>query len=160
MVISKKSSTCPIVEELAAIEKMNQAFDKRLAKDAASCSKKLELATKKIKKFSENKSKALAKKKEVASKNKAKSTAALKNQLVKASLAVTKANDALTVIKEEVTGLKIVNQKKTKIIKRRQAETKLIAKFRQGEAKKEAKKLKNKSKPKVKTKRPKIKAKK
>jgi len=152
MASPKKASNCPIVEELAVIEKMNQNFDKSLAKDAASCVKKLELATKKMKKLSETKSKALIKKKEIIAKNKVKSNAALKKQLEKTILSITKINDDIILIKEEIVELKAVNLKCTKLIKRRQAEANLITKFRKDEEKKEEQKLKNKLKPKAKSK--------
>jgi hypothetical protein len=152
MAKAKKSSGCPIAEAAAEIEKMNQDLDKQLAKDEAKCKKQLEAAKKKMKKLAEAKSKAAAKKKTVADKVKSKPTAANKSQLEKAKAAIVKANDALTEVKEEITGLSHVLTKCSKFIKRRALEAKLLEKFRKDEAKKEALKLKNKSKPKPKKK--------
>ena len=149
---TKASVSCPIEEELSTIEKMTLAFDKRLAKDTAASSKKFEAAKKKLARLAAAKAKAATRKKTQAAKVKAKPTAAAKAMLEKAKAAAQVAHDAWTASKEEADQLKGLNLKCTKLTKQRQAEAKLIAKFRKEQDKKAALKAKAKKKPKAKVK--------
>ena len=146
----KTSTVSTIADDILAIEKMNLNLDKRLAKDAASYVKKVDSATKKLKKLSDTKAKAVSKKKDIAAKNKVKTTAALKKQLVTATANIAKANEALTLVKEEIAQLKIESLKVSNLVKNRKNEANMIAKFRRDEEKKAAQKLKMKSKAKTK----------
>lgn len=144
-----KTSGCPIANALEEIEKANIALDKMLAKDTASCAKKFEAVKKKMKKLAEAKAKASIRKKAVSEKMKAKPTPAVKLQLEKVNVALQKTNETLSEVKIDYEGLKHVNMKCASLTKRRQAEAKLIAKFRAEQDRNEIKKTKMKAKPKA-----------
>ena len=147
---TKETSGCPISQELAAIEKMNLAFDKSLAKDTASCAKKFDSAKKKLVRLAAAKAKTIARKKAHTAKVKSKPTAAAKAMLEKSKAAAKVAHDAWTSSKEEMEHIKFFNQKCIKLTKQRRAEASLITKFRKEQDKQAALKAKAKKKPKAK----------